>query len=203
LKPPSPLQTKQWIKPLLFILCLLPFLWLLYGLQQDLYPDPLKTLTQQTGLWALRLLLLTLCVTPLRKLTGWHALITLRRLLGLFAFFYALLHVATWVIFEQNFDLGGMWRDVLERPYITIGFLSFLGLLPLALTSNNAMIRRLGGQTWQRLHRLVYPIAIGVILHFWWSVKLDIRDPLLYALLLALLLGLRYRRQSKPPSLIS
>lgn len=202
MKLPSPLQTKQQIKPLLFILCLLPFLWLSYGLQQDFYPDPLKTLTQQTGIWALRLLLLTLCVTPLRKLTAWHALISLRRLLGLFAFFYALLHVTTWVIFEHDFELGGMWHDVLERPYITVGFLSFIGLLPLALTSNNAMIRYLGGQTWQRLHRLVYPIAIGVILHFWWSVKLDIRDPLLYALLLALLLGLRYRRQSKPPSLV-
>jgi sulfoxide reductase heme-binding subunit YedZ len=135
--------------------------------------------------------MLTLAVTPLRRLTGWNGLLRYRRMLGLFAFFYACLHFLSWAWLDQYFVLADIIKDVIKRPYITVGFASFLMLIPLAVTSTNAMIRRLGAKRWRQLHRLVYLIGIGGVVHFLWLVKSDIREPLIYGVILALLLGIR------------
>jgi methionine sulfoxide reductase heme-binding subunit len=152
--------------------------------------DPVAEITHRTGSWGLRLLLLALAVTPLRRLTGWSVLGRFRRLVGLYAFFYACLHLSTYVVL----DLGGYWAQVLEdvvkRPYITLGFLAWLGLLLLAATSTQGMVRRLG-RRWAQLHRIVYGVGILAVLHFLWLVKSDYREPLLYAAILAALLLLR------------
>jgi sulfoxide reductase heme-binding subunit YedZ len=179
-------------RPLLFAACLAPLAALVWaGFRGDLGANPVETITHETGQWALRLLLATLAVTPLRRLTGWNPLLRVRRMLGLFAFFYAVLHLATYLWLDQFFDWGAVLADVLDRPYITIGFAAFLLLVPLAATSTDAMVRRLGGRRWQRLHRLVYPAAGLAVLHFLWLVKADLREPLIYAGLLALLLAAR------------
>jgi sulfoxide reductase heme-binding subunit YedZ len=175
-------------KPGLFIISLLPLAelgWL------ELGANPVETVTHHTGQWALRFLLLTLAVTPLRRLSGWNWLLRFRRMLGLFAFFYALLHFCTYLVFDQFFDLAAIAEDVVKRPYITVGFLAFLLLIPLAATSTHAMIRRLGARRWQRLHRLVYAIGILVIVHYLWLVKADSTRPLGYAAILSVLLGYR------------
>lgn len=152
--------------------------------------DPVAEIEHRLGLWALRLLLLTLAITPLRQLTGWSVLVRFRRMLGLYAFAYATLHLAAYV----GLDLRGYWtqlfEDIAKRPYITVGFLAWLLLLPLAVTSTTGWIRRLG-RNWARLHRLVYAIAVLAVLHFWWLVKSDIREPALYAAIAAVLLGWR------------
>ena len=152
--------------------------------------DPVAEIEHRLGIWALRLLLLTLAVTPLRQLTGLTVLLRFRRMLGLYAFFYATLHFAAYLVL----DLRGYWalifEEIVKRPYITVGFLAWLGLVPLAATSTRAAIRRLG-KRWAMLHRLVYAIAVLAVLHFWWLVKSDIREPALYAGLLAVLLGWR------------
>jgi sulfoxide reductase heme-binding subunit YedZ len=182
----------KWIKPIIFVLALLPMLWWFWAAFTDqMGADPLKYLTHASGDWALRFLLLTLAITPLRSILKWTALLKLRRMLGLYSFFYALLHALTWVIFEHFFDVGMMLEDILERPYITVGFTSFMLLLPLALTSNNKMIRRLGVKSWKKLHKLVYVIAIGGVLHFLWLVKLDVTEPMIYIVVLFILLGWR------------
>ncbi len=179
------------LKPALFLLALLPLaLLLVQGATGGLGANPVETVTRTTGDWALRLLLATLAVTPLRRLTGWGELIRLRRMLGLFSFFYASLHLATYVILDLGFNLAWVAEDVVKRPYITIGFGVFLLLLPLALTSNQWSIRRLG-RRWKRLHRLVYPAAAGAVLHYLWLVKADPRTPLIYLGVLLLLLALR------------
>nr|WP_234987695.1 protein-methionine-sulfoxide reductase heme-binding subunit MsrQ [Lysobacter spongiicola] len=156
--------------------------------------DPVAAVEHHLGIWALRMLLLTLAITPLRQLTGLASLLKFRRMLGLYAFFYATAHFAAYLVL----DLRGYWalifEEIAKRPYITVGFLAWLLLLPLALTSTRAAMRRLG-RNWGRLHRLVYPIAILAVLHFWWVVKSDIREPLLYAGILALLLGWRISRR--------
>ena len=180
-----------------FVLCLLPALLLAAQvLLGDPGPDPVEHIVHQTGAWTLRLLLLTLAVTPLRRLAGWNGLIRFRRMLGLYAFFYASLHFASYLLL----DLGAFWRqllvDIVKRPYITVGFAAWLLLVPLALTSTNAMMRRLG-RHWQRLHRLSYAIALLGVLHFLWLVKADLREPLLYAAVFALLMLARWR----PPRL--
>ncbi len=188
------------LKAAVFLLALIPLANLVAGLFTDgLGANPVETITHATGDWALRFVLITLAVTPLRELFGWHRLMLLRRMLGLFAFFYASLHLATWVVFDHFFDAAGMLEDVLERPYITFGMTAFLLLLPLAATSTDGWIRRLG-RRWKQLHQLVYPAAIVAVLHFVWLVKADLREPLIYAALLGLLLGwrllpLRLRRQ--------
>jgi methionine sulfoxide reductase heme-binding subunit len=156
----------------------------------DLTANPGDYITDQTGSWALALLVISLAVTPLRRITGWNDLIRLRRMLGLFAFFYATLHMLTWVVFIHYFDTTFMIEDVVERPFITIGMATFLILLALAVTSNRFAIRRLG-RKWQTLHRLVYVAAAGAIIHFWWLVKADISEPRLWALAVAALLGFR------------
>lgn len=186
-------QRIRWmVKPLLFAVSLLPFVWLVRnGVWGELGANPVETISRYTGDWTLRLLLITLAVTPLRRLTGWQGLQRLRRMLGLFAFFYACLHVTTYLWLDQFFAPDAIAEDVLERPYITVGFASFLMLIPLAITSTRGMMKRLGGRRWQRLHRLVYLIACGGVLHFLWLVKSDLAQPLVYALVLALLLGYR------------
>jgi sulfoxide reductase heme-binding subunit YedZ len=152
--------------------------------------NPVETVTRATGSWTLLFLLITLGVTPLRKIAGWHWLIKLRRMLGLFAFFYACLHFTTYLVLDQFFDLHEILKDIAKRPFITAGFTSFALLIPLALTSTNAMIRRLGNR-WQKLHRLVYLTAVGGVIHFLWLVKADTRRPSLYGAALTLLLALR------------
>jgi methionine sulfoxide reductase heme-binding subunit len=172
--------------------CLIP-LGILVGnaLTDNLGANPIDEITDQTGIWTLRLLLVTLAVTPARRLTGWNRLIQLRRMLGLFAFFYASLHFMTYLWLDQFFAFEDIIDDVMERPFITVGFTSFVLLIPLAITSTTAMIKRLGGKWWQRLHRLVYATAIGGVVHYLWLVKADMRLPLIYGSILALLLAYR------------
>ena len=190
----TPLQTR-WLsvigKPLIFIACLLPIAWLCWLAWQDqLGANPVETLSHRTGDWSLRFLLLTLTVTPLRRLTGWNWLLKFRRMLGLFAFFHVCLHFSVYLIFDQFFDLASIIEDVAKRPYITLGFTGWLLLLPLAATSTSRMMKRMG-RHWPQLHRLVYLIAALGVLHYLWLVKTDIREPLLYAGLLSGLLGYR------------
>ena len=180
------------LKPLVFLLCLVPLAHLGWALQQDaLGANPIEALTRGLGTWALNFLLITLAVTPARKLTGWHWLVRLRRMLGLYCFFYALLHLASYLWLDQFFDWQAIAKDILKRPFITVGMAAFALLLPLAATSNNYAIRRLGGRGWNQLHRTVYAISILAVLHYAWLVKLDLSKPLLYALLLVVLLGCR------------
>jgi sulfoxide reductase heme-binding subunit YedZ len=186
-------QQIRWVaKPAVFVAALIPFAWLVYrALNNDLGTNPIETLNRYTGDWTLRFLLITLAVTPLRRLTGWNLLLRFRRMLGLFAFFYVCSHFLTWVWIDQFFDINSIIKDVIKRPFITLGFTCLMLLIPLAVTSTNAMARRLGARNWQRLHRLVYPVGVGGVIHYLWLVKSDIREPLLYGAILAVLLGLR------------
>jgi methionine sulfoxide reductase heme-binding subunit len=179
------------IKPVLFAACLLPLGRLLYrGWADDLTANPIEFITHFTGDWTLRFLLASLSITPLRKLFGWNGLIRFRRMLGLFAFFYALLHFATYMVLDHFFDFQAIAKDIVKRPYVTAGFTGLILMVPLAITSTAGMIRRLG-KRWQQLHRLVYVAAIAGVIHFYWLVKADIRRPLQYATMLILLLGYR------------
>jgi sulfoxide reductase heme-binding subunit YedZ len=179
------------LKPVVFLACLVPFIQLFYNAYEgDLGTNPIETITRFTGSWALILLLASLSVTPLRRVTGWNDLIKFRRMLGLFAFFYALLHFSTYVCLDHFFDLHAIGRDIIKRPYVTAGFTAFVVMVPLAITSTASMIRRLG-KHWQQLHRLVYLAAIGGVIHFYWLVKSDITRPAQYGAVLALLLGFR------------
>lgn len=183
----------RWmIKPVLFVVSLVPLAWLIWlTVNDNLGANPIETINRYTGDWALRFLLLTLAVTPLRRLTGWHALVRFRRMLGLFTFFYVSVHFLSFAWLDQAFQLDDIIQDVIKRPFITVGFMSFLLLIPLAVTSTRGMVRRLGGRRWQQLHRLVYLAGIGGIIHFLWLVKSDLTQPLIYGALLALLLGFR------------
>ncbi len=185
---------KKLTKPVIFILSLLPLLLLSFQYYANMLgANPIEAITHQTGDWTLRFLLLTLTATPLRRITGWNWLIRIRRMLGLFAFFYASLHLITYFWLDQFFDWPEIWLDILDRPFVTVGMLGFILLLPLAVTSTNAMMKRLG-KNWKKLHRLAYVIpALGVI-HFWWLVKADVLEPLIYGLLLAVLLAVRFRK---------
>jgi len=223
-------QIIRWLlKPAVFAASLVPALilgylfWMAYHGEPSAWPaitgnfsaNPLEDITHQTGLWALRLLCVTLAVTPLRRLTHWNGAIRFRRMLGLFAFFYAVLHVLTYAILDRFMSLAvpdmaswaswealaaSVWEDIYKRPYITVGFAAFVGLVPLALTSTAGMIRRLGGQRWQLLHRLIYASAIGGVLHYWWLVKADIRHPAGYSLIVGLLLAFRLYWARKRPT---
>jgi sulfoxide reductase heme-binding subunit YedZ len=176
------------LKPVLFVLLLVPLALLLgRGITDNLGANPVETITHQTGLWALRLLLLTLAITPLCRLTGINEFVRLRRMTGLYSFFYALLHFATYAVLDHSLDLAAILADVVKRPYVTVGFSAFVLLIPLAATSHNRIIRLLGGKRWKRLHRLVYLCALGGVLHYLWLVKADTLSPLFY---LALFLGL-------------
>jgi sulfoxide reductase heme-binding subunit YedZ len=176
------------IKPGLFGAGLLPLTWLvLAAFTGGLGAEPVEKIQQVTGLSTLSLLMLTLGVTPLRRLTGWNEAIRLRRMVGLFAFFYASLHATTYFVFDQSLSLALIVEDVVKHPWVTVGFTSLLMLIPLAVTSTNGWIRRLGGRRWQRLHRLVYPATLGGVLHYLWLVKKDLTGPLLFAAVLGLL----------------
>jgi Predicted membrane protein len=181
-----------WLKAGTFLLSLLPILHLsLAGYQDDLGANPIEKITHVTGYWTLTFLLITLSATPLRRISRWLWPMRLRRMLGLFAFFYACLHFSTYLILDQFFDWSAILEDIGKRPYITVGFIAFMLLLPLAATSNSYMTRKLGGKSWRRLHRLIYPIAIAGVIHFAWLVKKDLTTPLIFAGLLSVLLGLR------------
>jgi sulfoxide reductase heme-binding subunit YedZ len=188
------------IKAVLFVLCLSPLAYYVWSFERDaLGANPIEAVTRGMGLWALRFLLITLTVTPARKLARLPWLGRLRRMLGLFTFFYASLHLMTYVWFDQFFDWGAIAKDILKRPFITAGMVAFVLMVPLAATSTNAMVRRLGGRRWQELHRTVYAIAMIAVLHFWWMVKLDTREPMIYTLIVAALLGVRiwWREQER------
>lgn len=180
------------LKAALFIASLYPLIRLSwFGYSDQLGANPIELITRSLGTWTLVFLLFTLSITPLRKLSGWSWLIKLRRMAGLFAFFYATLHFITYIWLDQFFDLSAMYKDVIKRPFITIGFAAFVLLIPLALTSTNAMMKRMGGKNWQLLHRLVYAIALFGVLHYWWLVKKDLTQPIIYSAVLAVLLGYR------------
>ncbi|TVQ93447.1 MAG: sulfoxide reductase heme-binding subunit YedZ [Chromatiaceae bacterium] len=190
----------RWVQPLLFVLCLLPLTWLLFAaLGGRLGPNPVEEITHGTGEFGLRLLLATLAITPLRRLTGWAWLIRLRRMLGLFAFLYASLHLATYLWLDQFFDWHAILDDIVRRPYISVGFGAFVLMIPLAVTSTKGWVRRLG-RRWRQLHRLVYPIAILAVLHFLWLVKADLLQPGIYAGILTLLLLARLPLPGRTPA---
>lgn len=181
-------------KAILFLLCLLPLAYLGLGFSQDtLSANPAATFGRGLGDWALRLLLITLAVTPLRRVTGWVWLMKLRRMLGQFTFFYVGLHLTAYLWLDQRFDWPAIGTDILDHPFIVAGMIAFLLLAPLAVTSTNTMIRRLGGKRWQELHRLIYPAALIAVLHYTWMVKGDATQPAIYGIALAILLGLRLR----------
>ena len=188
----------RWLNPLVFVICSIPAAQLAYQAYiGDLGVNPIEFITRFTGSWALIFLLASLSVTPLRRLTGKNEIIRFRRTLGLFAFFYASLHFATYLGLDLFFDFRAIGKDILKRPYITVGFIAFVVMVPLAITSTAAMIRRLG-KRWQKLHRLVYLAAVGGVIHFYWLVKADIRRPAQYGAVLALLLGFRLFTQWGP-----
>ena len=189
---PTPKQLTL-IKSLVFVLALLPFLRMAWLVAQGVPVEPLEFLTRGTGDWTLYFLCITLAVTPLRRLSGWNWVIKLRRMLGLYAFFYALLHFVTFFWFDHFFDIAEMLKDVVKRPFITVGFIAFVLLIPLAVTSTNAMVKRLGGKRWLWLHRLIYMIAPLGILHFWWmkAGKNDFQEPIIFGAIVALLLAMR------------
>lgn len=178
-------------KPLLFLICLIPLARLIYlGFTDGLGANPIEFITRSTGTWTLTGLMITLAVTPLRRLTGLNALVRYRRMLGVFTFFYASLHFTTYIWLDQFFSLADIFKDIYKRPFITVGFAAFVLLIPLAVTSTNAMMRRLG-KRWQQLHRLVYLIGGLGVLHYLWLVKKDLTQPLIYGAVLLVLLTLR------------
>ena len=197
------------IKAVLFVLGLIPVSKMAYLTLSGQLVEPLEHITRRTGDWTLYFLCFTLAVTPLRRLFGaslnLNWLLKLRRELGLFAFFYAFLHFMTFLWFDHFFNVAEMWKDVVKRPFITVGFAAFVLLIPLAVTSTNGMIRRLGGKRWQWLHRLIYIIAPLGILHFWWmkAGKHDFEQPIVFGTIVAILLGLRlYWKLSKPAPVV-
>ncbi len=197
---PTPRQLTA-IKAAVFALALAPVAKMAYLTISGQLVEPLEHITRGTGDWVLYFLCLTLAVTPVRRFSGWNWLVKLRREIGLFAFFYAFLHFMTFLWFDHFFDVAELWKDVVKRPFITVGFIAFVLLIPLAVTSTNGMIRRLGGKRWQWLHRLIYLIAPLGILHFWWmkAGKNDFQEPIIFGAIVALLLGLRmYWKLAKP-----
>ena len=187
----------RWVwKPLVFLVSLLPAALVVTdatGLTGGLGVNAVEDIQDRFGNWGLRFVLITLAVTPLRQTTGWHWLARFRRMLGLFAFFYILMHFLAWLVLDQGLLMSAILEDIVERPFITIGFVAFLLLLAMAITSTNGMRRRLG-KRWQQLHYSVYVVGILAVWHYWWQVKLDARDPAIYASILALLLGYRLTR---------
>jgi sulfoxide reductase heme-binding subunit YedZ len=181
----------SWLKPAVFLACLVPLAQLAFNAYTgDLGANPIETITRFTGSWSLIILIASLAVTPLRRITERNELIKLRRMLGLFAFFYAALHFATYMVLDLYFDFPAILKDILKRPYITVGFTALVLMIPLAVTSTAGMIRRLG-KRWQQLHYLVYVIAVLGVVHFYWLVKADISRPVQYGAVLALLLAYR------------
>jgi sulfoxide reductase heme-binding subunit YedZ len=185
-------RVARLIKPFVFAAALGPLAYLALGAWRGaLGANPIETITRSTGLWTLRFMLVTLAITPLRWVTGRNELIRFRRMLGLFAFFYGSLHLMTYLWLDQFFDWPAIVKDVAKRPFITAGFSAYVLLVPLAFTSTAGMIRRLGGRTWRRLHRLAYATAVLGVVHYWWLVKLDTRPPRNYGIVLGVLLLVR------------
>lgn len=188
----SPRTFRRTVRVAVFLACLVPLAVLLADLFGGrLGPEPIRAAELRTGIWALTLLVVTLAITPLRRLTGWNVLGGYRRMLGLFAFTYACLHFLTWFGVDQFFALAYIGKDIVKRPYITVGFASFLLMIPLAITSRTSMVRRLG-KRWATLHSLVYLAALGGVVHFVWEVKADLKQPTIYALIIVGLLLLRF-----------
>ena len=193
----------QWrrrvFKPAVFLACLTPLALLLYHFLSDqLSANPVEDITNTTGIWTLRFIVITLAITPLRWLTGINQLINYRRPIGLFAFFYGSLHFTVFFFLDHQFDFAAMWQDVVKRPYITAGFTAFVLMIPLAITSTTGWIRRLGGRRWNLLHRLIYITALAAVLHYFWKVKLDATYPIYYGIGVATLLGVRLWRNYRP-----
>jgi sulfoxide reductase heme-binding subunit YedZ len=183
---------RRVVKPVVFVASLAPAGWLVYNaFWGDLGVNPVETITNQTGIWCLRFVVATLAITPLRWLTGFNPLALFRRPIGLFAFFYGTLHFLTYFVLDHSLAFDGVWEDVVKRPYITAGFTAFVLMVPLAFTSTTGWIRRLGGRTWNRLHRLVYVTGIGAVLHYFWKVKLDTTFPIYYGVAVGALLAWR------------
>lgn len=183
---------RRVIKPIVFLLCLLPFGLLIWNaLHDQLSANPIDDITDETGTWALRFIVITLSITPLRRITGWAPLQLLRRMLGLYAFFYGLLHFTTYIYLDQFFAWGDIAADVAKRPFILIGFISFVLMIPLAATSTDRITKWMGGKRWNLLHRAIYLTAIGGVIHYLWLVKADTRRPLTYGAIVAVLLGYR------------
>ena len=179
----------KWAKVFVIILSCVPLLVLIWrGFHNDLTANPVEFLQHQTGDWTLRFLIFTLCITPFRKVLNLPELIRFRRMLGLFAFFYVSLHFLTYLGPDQSFNFAGMLKDVVKRPFITVGFTAFVLLIPLAITSTAGWVRRLGGKRWQTLHRSIYLCAILGVIHYYWLVKSDVREPLFYGFLVGILL---------------
>jgi len=196
---PSTVIVRRYFKPVLFLLCGLPLSLLLlraFGIAGSLGVNPVERIQDTLGEWGLRLLIITLAVTPLRDWFDAPWLIQLRRMLGVFAFTYIFLHFLTWLILDQGLYWQGILPDIAERPFITIGFIALLMLIPLAVTSTNGMMRRLG-KRWKTLHRLIYLIVPLGVWHYWWQVKADIREPLIYATIVAILLGWRVWKKTR------
>jgi len=189
-----PKFNRWWIsKPAVFVVCLVPMVWLVWDtFAGNLSANPIEDIRNRTGIWTLRFLMITLSVTPLRRIIGWPSLIRFRRMLGLFAFFYAFVHFITYIWLDQAFAWDEIVKDMIsKRPFILSGVASFVLLIPLAITSTKKWIGRLGGKRWQMIHRLIYLSAVVGVLHYYWRVKLDIARPLAYGAVLAVLLGLR------------
>jgi sulfoxide reductase heme-binding subunit YedZ len=183
---------KPWAKIPVWILSLVPLCYLAWrAWNDDLTANPIEYITHFTGDWTIRFLVFTLAISPLRKLLKLPDLIKFRRLIGLFAFFYGCLHFSTYIGVDKFFDFHEIWADVAKRPYITMGFTGFVLMIPLAITSTTGWIRRIGGKRWQMLHRLVYGSAVAGVIHYYWLVKSDIRQPRMYAILVGILLGYR------------
>jgi sulfoxide reductase heme-binding subunit YedZ len=186
------LLANKWTKAVVFLVCLGPIAIVGWrALHGDLTANPIEFITHATGDWTLRFLCITLAITPLRKLLRLPELIRFRRMLGLFAFFYACLHFTTYIWLDKFFDLSEMWKDVVKRRFITVGFLAFVLLIPLAITSTTGWIRRLGGRRWQLLHRAIYISAVAGVIHYYWLVKSAVLRPLAYGALVGLLLAWR------------
>jgi sulfoxide reductase heme-binding subunit YedZ len=196
----------RWTKVVVFAACLIPFLllaWPFYkllttGNAPELTANPVEYITHDTGTWTIRFLLITLCVTPLRRILKQPKLVRYRRMLGLFAFFYVCLHFMTWFVLDKSFSLSDMWADVVKRRFITVGMLGFVLLLPLAITSTAGWVRRLGFAKWQRLHRLIYFAGLAGVIHYMWLVKSDERLPLMYGAMLAVLMVYRFFMWNAP-----
>lgn len=197
------MKKRHWSKVVVFLLGLAPLLWLGWrAWDHRLTANPIEFITHYTGDWTLRLVVISLSITPLRKILNVPNLIRYRRMIGLFAFFYGCLHFLTWIWLDKFFDLHELWADVVKRRYITVGFTAFVLMIPLAVTSTAGWIRRLGGKRWQMLHRLIYITAVCGVIHYYWLVKSDIRQPVFYGFLVVLLLGWRARvsaKASAPP----
>ena len=186
---------RWWILKLaVFLACLVPAVWLAWDIWAgNLSANPIEDLRDRTGIWTLRFLMITLAVTPLRRVTEWRSVIRFRRMLGLFGFFYAFIHFITYIWLDQFFDFHAILDDITKRPFIISGVVSFVLLIPLAITSTKKWIGRLGGKRWQMVHRLIYVSAAAGALHYYWRVKLDVRSPVAYGALLAILLLFRFR----------